>query len=208
MIDPPSTAAARRGRPRSAAVDEAVIEAVLRLIAEGSTLAELTMEGIAREAGVGKATVYRRWPGKEALLLDVLATVDGKIPEEVPGASFRDDLIRAVEWIRRRGLAKRDSAIMRSMITEAQASTELWKRYHETVIATRRTALADLLKRGMADGHIRPELGSDVELLVDFVTGPMLIRTTLHPGADLPDDLPERLADLLLDGMRPRDCPF
>lgn len=208
MIDPPSTAAARRGRPRSAAVDEAVIEAVMRLIAEGSTLAELSMEGIAREAGVGKATVYRRWPGKEALLLDALATVDGQLPPEVPGATFRDDLVRAVEWIRRRGLLKRDSALMRSMITEAQGSTELWKRYHATVIATRRAALAELLRRGIESGHIRAELGGDVELLVDFVTGPMLIRTTLHPEADLPEDLPERLADLLLEGMRPRDCPF
>jgi AcrR family transcriptional regulator len=207
VTDPPSTVAARRGRPRSAAVDEAVVEAVMRLIAGGSTLAELSMEGIAREAGVGKATVYRRWPGKEALLLDVLSTFDGQMPPEVPGATFRDDLIRAVEWIRRRGLAKRESALMRSMMAEAQGSTELWKRYHTSVIATRRAALADLLRRGIAGGHIRPELGDDVELLVDFVTGPMLIRTTLRPEADLPEDLPERLADLLLEGMRPRDRP-
>ncbi|MFF6956269.1 TetR/AcrR family transcriptional regulator C-terminal ligand-binding domain-containing protein [Streptomyces sp. NPDC008317] len=204
MIDPPSTSAARRGRPRSAAVDGAVIETVLRLIAEGTSLSELSIEGIAREAGVGKATVYRRWPGKEALLIDVLATVDSHPLPELPGTSFRDDLIVAVESIRRRGVAKRESALMRTMLTEAQSSPDLWRCYHDTVIATRREALAQLLRRGMADGDIRPELGRDVELLVDFVTGPMLARSTLRPDAELSPDLTERLVDLLLDGMRPR----
>ena len=55
---------ARRGRPRNAAVDRAVIETVLRLISDGASFGELSMEGIAREAGVGKATVYRRWPAR------------------------------------------------------------------------------------------------------------------------------------------------
>ncbi len=198
-----STAAARRGRPRNAAVDRTVIDTVLRLISEGASIGDLSMEGIAREAGVGKATVYRRWPGKDALMLDVLAVVD-TVPEVAPSGVLRDDLITAVDFIRRRALAKRESALMRTMIAQVSSSPELWKRYHDTVVAARRGMLTDLLRRGIGTGEIRPELGEDLDLLTDMVVGPVLSRATLRPDADLPDDLPERVVDTLLAGMRPR----
>jgi len=201
---PCGAAGPRRGRPRDAAVDGAVTDAVLRLVGEGATLAELTMEGIARAAGVGKATLYRRWPKKDALLLDVIARVDYPPPTHGSG-DLRDDLIAAVEYIRRRGLAKRESALMRSMLTQAQNNTELWQRYHDTVIAARRAMLIGLLERGIACGLIRAELGTDVDLLADMVSGPVLARATLRPDAPLPDDLAERVVDTLLEGMRPRD---
>lgn len=196
--------AAPRGRPRSAAVDHVIIDTVLRLLAEGTTLSDLSMEGIAREAGVGKATVYRRWSGKEALLLDVLATVDAPPPEKSRTGVLRDDLITAVEYIRRRSLAKRESALMRSMMTQAQSNPVLWQRYHDTVVAARRRMLMELLEGGIASGEIRPELGEDLDLLSDMVVGPVLARATLRPDASLPEDLAERVVDTLLEGMRPR----
>src|SRR5262249_5933040 len=58
------------GRPRSPRADEAIIDAVLDLLAEGTTAEALAIETIAARAGVGKATIYRRWPNKEALLVD------------------------------------------------------------------------------------------------------------------------------------------
>lgn len=195
---------ARRGRPRDAAVDGAVTDAVLRLVAEGANLAELTMEGIARAAGVGKATLYRRWANKDAVFLDVIARLDGPLPEGGTG-DFREDLVAAVEYIRRRGLAKRESALMRSMLAQMQSNSVLWHRYHDTVIAARRQMMIDLLERGIASGHIRKELGEDLELLADLVSGPVLARATLRPEAPLPDDLAERVVDTLLEGMRPRD---
>jgi AcrR family transcriptional regulator len=198
----PDTSAASRGRPRDAAVGRKVVETVVRLIADGTPFGDLTMEGIAREAGVGKATVYRRWPSKDALLLDAMAAVDSPLPT-LPGTSFRDDLVVAVETIRRRGLAKRDSAMLRNMLTQIQRNPELWRRYHDTVIATRRAALARLLEHGVAIGEVRPELGSDLELLVDFVTGTMLTRTAFHQGASLDEGLSERIVDLILRGIAP-----
>jgi AcrR family transcriptional regulator len=196
---------AGRGRPRNAAVDRTVIDAVLRLIADGTQIGELTMEGIARHAGVGKATLYRRWPGKEALLLDVLATVEGPPPPAGAGTGdLREDLVRAVEFIRRRGLAKRESALLRTMVTQMRSNPGLWQRYHDTVIAGRRRMLVAVLERGIASGEIRPELGADLELLCDMVVGPVLSRATLYPDASLPADLADRVVDTLLDGMRPR----
>jgi len=205
--EPARPCAARRGRPRDTAVDGAVTDAVLRLVGEGANLAELTMEGIARAAGVGKATVYRRWPNKDALLLDVVAVIDAPPPADgaVATGDFRADLIAAVDYIRRRGLAKRESALMRSMLAQVQSNTVLWRRYHDTVIAARRQMMVDLLERGIASGHIRKELGADLELLADLVSGPVLARATLRPEAPLPDDLAERVVDTLLEGIRPRD---
>ncbi|WP_327291406.1 TetR/AcrR family transcriptional regulator [Streptomyces sp. NBC_01198] len=199
----PDTAAVPRGRPRDAAVGRKVVETVLRLIADGTPFGDLTMEGIAREAGVGKATVYRRWASKEALLLDAMAEVDSPVPPLLPGTSFRDDLVVAVETIRRRGLAKRDSAMLRNMLTQMQNSPELWRRYHETVIAKRRAALVRLLEHGIAIGAVRPELGEDMELLVDFVTGPLLTRTAFFQGGSLDEGLSERVVDLILRGIAP-----
>jgi AcrR family transcriptional regulator len=94
-----------------------IIETVLRLLEAGATIGELTMEGIARSADVGKATVYRRWPGKDALLMDVLRTLDEPTPE-LPGRSVRDDRVLLVEFVRRCGLAKRDSAMLRNVVLQ------------------------------------------------------------------------------------------
>ena len=69
------------GRPRSARVDEAIIEAVLDLLVEGVTAEALTIEAVATKAGVGKATIYRRWVNKDALLVDAVAALKGPLPE-------------------------------------------------------------------------------------------------------------------------------
>lgn len=198
-----SDCAAPRGRPRDAAVGRKVIDTVLRLIAEGRTIGDLTMEGVAREAGVGKATVYRRWPGKDALLLDVLAAVDVQDELPSPQGDFRTDLLSALETVRRRGLAKRDSAMLRNMLAQMQNSPRLWQAYHDTVIATRRAALTRLLEHGIATGAVRPELGCDLDLLVDFVVGPLLSRTAFRDSAPLDDGICERLADLVMHGLAP-----
>jgi AcrR family transcriptional regulator len=93
MSDMTSTADAPRspGRPRSVRADEAIVEATLDLLAEGNTIETLSIEAIAARAGVGKATIYRRWSGKEALLRDALRTLKGTPPEPT-GRSVRDDL--------------------------------------------------------------------------------------------------------------------
>ncbi|MFD8600318.1 TetR/AcrR family transcriptional regulator [Kitasatospora sp. NPDC059646] len=203
MTDASGPTAERRGRPRSPAVDRAVIDTVLRLLTEGSSFAELSMEGIARAAGVGKNTVYRRWSGKDALLLDVLATIEEPAPEPT-GRTLHEDLVLAVEWIRQRSLAKRESALMRNMQMQIQSSPELWQRYYDTFIVTRRKVLAQIMERGLANGEIRADLADDVELLVDMVAGPLLTRAVQRPDEPLENDLAERLVDTLLDGLRPR----
>ncbi|MDX3231284.1 TetR/AcrR family transcriptional regulator [Streptomyces sp. ME19-01-6] len=189
------------GRPRSAAADAAIIEATLRLIEEGATIGELSIERIAREAGVGKATVYRRWSGKDALMIDVMRSLEEPSPQPT-GVSVRDDLVTILELMRRRGLAKRNSALLATVVTQMHANRKLWRVYDDHVIAARREVLYEVLRRGMASGEIRDDL--DVELLADLFTGPMLSRTILHERKALPEGLPESIVDTVLEGVRPR----
>jgi len=194
-------ARAPRGRPRSEASERAIIGAVIRLLEEGVPLAELSIERIARTAGVGKATIYRRWEGKEALFVDVLRSVEEK-DADLPGTSLRDDLIVMLEGLRSRGLAKRSSAMLRSMLAQIQSYPQLWGQYQDTVIAARRAALDEVLRRGIERGELRADL--DFDLLGDLIVGPMLVRTVLQPEGHLDEDLAERIVDAVLEGIRRR----
>ncbi|TGB16633.1 TetR/AcrR family transcriptional regulator [Streptomyces palmae] len=162
-------------------------------------MGELSMERIAREAGVGKATVYRRWPGKEALMLDVMRSLDEPGPAPA-GVSLRDDLVTVVEFIRRRALAKRNSAILRAVVGHVQDHPDLWQEYHDTVIQGRRETLLTVLRQGMERGEIRAD--QDVELIADLFVGPMLARAVLHEWRELPEGLTERIVDTVLEGVR------
>lgn len=201
---PAAVVPGRRGRPRSAAADSAIIEAVLSLIEDGVSIAELSMERIAREAGVGKATVYRRWPGKNALMLDVMRSLDVPSPPAA-GLSVRDDLVSLLEFLRHRGLAKRGLALLRTVVSHVRAQPELWAEYHATVIRARHEALLGVLRRGVANGEIRAD--HDLDTLADLFVGPMLARALLHERTELPEGLPADLVDLVLEGVRPGARP-
>ncbi|MEU8884697.1 TetR/AcrR family transcriptional regulator C-terminal ligand-binding domain-containing protein [Streptomyces hydrogenans] len=194
--------AARRGRPRSEGVERAVFDAVIGLLEGGVALGDVSIERIARTAGVGKATIYRRWAGKEDLLVELIRSVEPPDPA-LPGTSVRDDLVMLLEFMRRRGLAKRTSALLRNMFAQMQTHPRLWDQYHRTAIEPRRRLGIEVLERGVAAGEIRADL--DLELVNDLFVGPLLLRTVLQPDADLSPDFPARVADTILDGVRPRD---
>ncbi|MGX1269595.1 AcrR family transcriptional regulator [Streptomyces phaeoluteigriseus] len=189
-----------RGRPRSEAVEQAIIEGTMKLLEQGVPLGELSIERIARTAGVGKAAIYRRWKGKEDLFVDVLRTAEPDDPR-LPGTSMRDDLVALLEWQRRRGLANRSSAILRTAQAQMKSSPKIWEAYHNTVIAPRRKLGIEVLRRGQLDGELRA--GLDIELVNDLFMGPMLVRAVLRPDADLTEGLAETIVDTLLDGLRP-----
>ncbi|MGW9438700.1 TetR/AcrR family transcriptional regulator [Streptomyces sp. NPDC055607] len=194
--------APRRGRPRSEAVDQAIFEAVGGLLDDGVPLTELSIERIARTAGVGKAAIYRRWSGKEDLFVDLLRSLEPPDPV-LPGTSARDDLVALLEALRQRGLAKRSSALLHTVFSQMQLYPKLWDAYHLTVIEPRRRIGLDAVRRGMAEGEIRDDL--DAEFVNDLLVGPLLLRTVIRPdSSDLAPGLAERVVDTVLDGLHPR----
>lgn len=189
-----------RGRPRSEAVERAILEGVMKLLEEGVPLAELSIERVARTAGVGKATIYRRWSGKEELFVDVVRAAEPPDPE-LPGTSLRDDLVALLESLRRRGLVSRSSAILHNVYAQMKSSPRIWAAYHAGVIAPRRDLALDLLRRAQENGEIRADI--DLDLANDMFVGPMLVRSVMRPDADLPEGLAEQIVDAVLDGLRP-----
>ena len=190
----------RRGRPRSAAAERAILDAVVELLEAGEPLAGLSIERIARTAGVGKATIYRRWSGKEELFVDVLRDIEPAEPA-VSGTAGLDDLRLLLESMRTRGLAQRSSVILHNVFAQMKSHPKLWAEYQGTVIAPRRVAMLAAVRRAVDAGELRDDL--DVELMDDLFLGPMLVRTVHRPEAPLPEDLADRIIRTLLQGLAP-----
>ncbi|WP_173053671.1 TetR/AcrR family transcriptional regulator [Phytohabitans houttuyneae] len=188
------------GRPRSTRADEAIIEAVLDLLAEGSTIESLSIEAIAAKAGVGKATIYRRWSGKQALLVDALRTLKGQ-PPAPKGESVREDLVLLLRGVGRNP-DPRASKIMPCLVPEVHRSPEQYAVYQE-LIQPRREMTREVLRRGVQTGELRADL--DIELAMAMLTGPVLMQKILRWSPDIDEkDLPERVVDTLLAGLTPR----
>ncbi|MGN9807139.1 TetR/AcrR family transcriptional regulator [Micromonospora sp. L32] len=202
MSDMTSTADAPRspGRPRSVRADEAIIEATLDLLAEGSTIEALSIEAIASRAGVGKATIYRRWPGKDALLLDALRRLKGVLPQPV-GHSVRDDLVLIVGAVGH-NIDPRAAKIMPCLVPEVNRSPDHFQLY-QNIIEPRRQLMREVLRRGIRTGELRADL--DVEVTMALLTGPMLIQRMLRWHPELDDlILPQKVVDTVLEGIRAR----
>lgn len=202
MSDMNSTADAPRspGRPRSVRADEAIVQATLDLLAEGNSIEALSIEAIAARAGVGKATIYRRWPGKDALLLDALRTLKGAPPEPA-GHSVRDDLVLLVGAVGH-NVDPRAAKIMPCLVPEVNRSPDHYQLY-QNIIEPRRRLMRDVLRRGVASGELRADL--DIELAMALLSGPMVLQRVLRWHPELDDRiLPERIVDAVLEGLRAR----
>lgn len=197
----PAAAFARpRGRPRSATAERAILDATLALIARHGSVTALSIEAVAQEAGVGKATIYRRWPNKEALVIAAVEAAEQPIPE-LDGVSVRDDLVRLLTAMRQNLLDQRAEGLLSTVLGEVKQHPELHRRYHEVVIERRREAMRAVLRRGIADGELRDDL--PVELMKDLLSAPMLLRKMIH-DTPLPPELPEQIVDTVLTGIETR----
>jgi AcrR family transcriptional regulator len=185
------------GRPRSARADEAIIEAVLDLMADGTTVEALSMEAVAARAGVGKATIYRRWPNKESLIVDAIGSLKGPLPE-LTGESVREDLLTMLRSTIK-GRASRAGRIMPCLIPELHRNPELQRQY-QRIAEPRREHMREVLRRGVAEGELRADL--DIEVAAALLNAPMMVQNMLNwnPALDTAK-LPEQILDALLPGM-------
>jgi AcrR family transcriptional regulator len=189
----------RVGRPRSEQADRAIIDAALAEFAETGA-AGLCIEKVAARAGVGKATIYRRWPGKEDLLLDALGALRTPLPEP-RGESVRDDLTALVEAIRQESVDPRRVRQSALLMGEGTSYPRLIERYVEAVVEPRRDVFRAVLRRGMATGELRE--GANIEAAVDMLTGAVLARARL--SQDRGDrGYARRIVDELLVGLASR----
>jgi AcrR family transcriptional regulator len=189
------------GRPRSERADKAIIEATLDLLAEEGGVAGVSIEAVAARAGVGKTTIYRRWPNKEALIIDALAALKAPFPEP-RGASVRDDLVALARAFVADKTDKKRVDCYWSVLNSSERYPELMARFTREIIEPRRECMRQVLRRGVATGELRPDL--DVELALWLFTGSMAHRARSSGTDPVPDDFAERVVDALLAGLAPR----
>lgn len=189
----------RVGRPRSVRADRAIVDATLEVFAE-SGAEGLCIERVAAKAGVGKATIYRRWPGKEDLLLDAIGAMRSPLPKP-KGESVREDLAALVDAIGRESSDPRRARQFALLLGEGAAYPRLLEHYVQTVVEPRREVVRDVLKRGVATGELREE--TNVEAAVDMLTGAVLARP--RTARERPDrGYARRVVDELLTGLASR----
>src|SRR5579859_5747842 len=143
----------RPGRPRSEQADRAIIEAALSLFAESGPEG-LCIERVAARAGVGKATIYRRWPGKEELLLDAIGALQAPLPK-LAGRSVREDLVTVLGAMRDSVADPRRAREFALLLGEGAKYPRLMARYVETMLEPRREVIRSVLRRGVATGELR-----------------------------------------------------
>jgi AcrR family transcriptional regulator len=194
-----ATAQSARGRPRSAASEQAILTATLDLLEEGQGPATITINAIARRAGVGKDTIYRRWNCKEDLLLEALASQQRAI--EVPAdVTVRDGMIIALSELIGRMQRERDRRILRSLQSAGNEFPKLKQRYHDELVAPRRARLRTLVKAGIERGELSGDGDPYQAALMPFAA---VIMSALEdtPISGNPRRAAERLVDALLDGI-------
>ncbi|GAA1613809.1 TetR/AcrR family transcriptional regulator [Catellatospora bangladeshensis] len=191
-------AARTQGRPRSSRAHEAILEAVLDLLADGVSVEALSMEAIAARAGVGKATIYRRWAGKDELLLEALVKLKGPPPQPL-GDSVRADLVRLLTVVGPKD--ERAVRVMPCLFPEVHRSSEAYRIWQEGMAEPRREVMREVLRRGIATGELRPD--TDVEVTTSLLISPMLLHRMVrwNPALDGYEDLAERVVDTVLRGV-------
>lgn len=176
--------ASRRGRPRDATRDRALLDATLAVLTE-SGYGTLTTAAVAARAGVSTATLYRRWPSKEVLVVDAVAACAQGLTARPDTGTLEGDL-RALLRDKAASLTGEEGGVLRTLIGEAAYNTALAEALTNAFVLPVRRRLEEIIQRAVDRGEIPPVEQSD--LLYDLVIGPMMSRFFLTPlGPDQVD---------------------
>jgi AcrR family transcriptional regulator len=189
----------RPGRPRSERAEKAILAATLELFAE-SGAAGLCIEKVAARAGVGKSTIYRRWPGKEDLLLAAMASLKVPLPEP-RGRSVREDLKAVLGAMAEQSADPGRSREFALLLGEGAKYPRLMARYQEEVVEPRREVIRSILRRGVVTGELLEH--TDVEAALFMLSGAVLTRSRFGE-APIEPGYAGRVVDCLMAGLTSR----
>ena len=183
--------------PRIQRSRRVIADATLDLLAEVG-YGELTVEGVAKRAGVGKSTVYRHWSSKVDLVTDAIATLKPSVESGGPALPFRERVVQHLRGVRDVLEDSRWAQVLPAVIEAASRHDEV-ARWHIGYGRARRRALADLLAAGVAEGSLPAD--ADTELLADALFGPMFLRRLM-----LRERTDDAAIDVIVDlALGPRD---
>jgi AcrR family transcriptional regulator len=191
------------GRPRSEESHQAIIRATLELLLEVG-YGSLTMEAVRQRAGVGKATIYRRWSSKAEVVRDAIVFMHEDFTH-IDTGSLRGDYAAIAAQVRSSAGRAGATTFMPRLLGEAVNDPELHAIFVENLVQPRRDALGTLLRRAVERGELRGDV--DVELMIDLFAGPAVYRMLITGGDISKMFAVEEQLDALLNGLRPPASP-
>jgi AcrR family transcriptional regulator len=187
----------RPGRPRDARVEAVVRQAVRDALAEGG-FGALTIDGVAARAGVGKATIYRRWRSKEELVRDALGELLQQEAAPDTGSLagdlrvLIDGFVTDIHGVR--------GQLMPSLCGEAQTDPDL-AAILDSFSSRKHELMAEVFRRAKKRGEVRATV--DPEIALDMLLGPIVFRKLITRGT-IDERLGEQIVALLVAACAPR----
>lgn len=186
------------GRPRSEKARLAILQSTLKLLGKNG-FADLTIEEVAGRAAVGKATVYRWWPNKGALIADAFASSTTRHLRFPDTGSVYTDMSRQMRQLVKVFRSRR-GRIVSAILAAGQSDKDLIAAFRDRFLWPRRREAYATLERGIRRGELRKDV--DPDLLLDSLYGPIYMRFLLQHDRLTPDFV-DRLCALVLSGARP-----
>ena len=184
------------GRPRCEVRHQSILDATYELLHEAG-FAALTIEGVAERAGVGKTTIYRRWPNKASLVVEAfLAAVAPEIHFPDTG-SIREDLRSQMRRLVRVMNSPRGQ-IIRSIIAGGQMDEEVAEAFRTNWVEARRVEARPVIERAIRRGELRRGLNAD--LVLDALYGPLYFRLLVRHDP-LTRQFAESIFELVMSGI-------
>ncbi|RSZ63867.1 TetR/AcrR family transcriptional regulator [Corynebacterium hylobatis] len=190
---------------RSEESHQAILNATMALVnpedGEGFSLQKLSIERIAREAGVSKTTIYRWWPSKVAVVIDsFLEHHVARTPfnEELPAVDSLRDHLGSVAEVYGTG----EGRLVAQLIAECQHDPEAMKEFKDRFWLNRLETATSLIHRAQSEGVIRNDISS--REIADILYAPIYFRLLLQSGP-LDRDWAHSHFDIAMEGVRSRN---
>lgn len=173
-----SDPAPRRGRPRSEEVHKAILVAALDEVSEVGFRA-LTVDAIAARAGVGKTTIYRRWPNKAAVVMDAFLAQVGP-DTDFPETPRAIDSMRLQLRTQAKAFRGKYGRLVKALIGEAQFDPELAQAFLERWRMPRRKMARRVFEEAIEQGDLRADI--DIDATIDLLYAPLYYRLQIDSG--------------------------
>jgi AcrR family transcriptional regulator len=186
------------GRPRSEQARVAILGSALKLLGKNG-FSDLTIEDVAAHASVGKATVYRWWPNKAALIADAFASSTTRKLHFPDTGSVRTDMSQQMRQLIKIFRSRR-GRIVSAILGGGQSDHDLIAAFRERFLWPRRREAYATLQRGIERGELRRNV--DMDLLLDSLYGPIYMRFLIRHDKLTPEFV-DHLCELVLTGAHP-----
>ncbi|WP_051470073.1 TetR/AcrR family transcriptional regulator [Fischerella sp. PCC 9605] len=185
-----------RGRPRSDEAHQSILQAAYELVMEvGFT--ELTIEGVAARAGVGKPTIYRRWSSKARLVMDAfLAATNPELSFPNTGEVKEDIRLQMQKLVKIMNSPR--GQVIATLIGGGQTDPEMIEAFVANWLSPRRKDCTQVIKKGIQRGEIRSDI--DIEAVIDALYSPLFYRLLLK-HAPLTEEFVDELINLIMPGL-------